>query len=148
VVAESRGVRPARTVAEAMVRRPVVHPASLTVAEARHALDDPHRHMLLIVSGGRLLGTVTRDDVAGTTDDAAPALTCARLVGRLAQPHQPLEPLQDAMVRAGERRRAVVDEHGVLLGLLCLKASASGFCTDAGIAARRASVHLAPRPTR
>lgn len=103
---------------------------------------------MLIVSGGRLLGTLTRDDLLGRADDAAPALRCARLVGRLAQPYQPLEALQDAMVRAGERRRAVVDEHGMLLGLLCLKASASGFCTDAGIAARRASAQLNPRPTR
>ncbi len=136
------------TVADAMVRHPVVHPASLTVAEARLALDDPHRHLLLIVSGRRLLGTVARDDLLGADDDTAPALTSARLVGRLTLPHQPLAPLHDAMARAGERRRAVVDEHGLLLGLLCLKASASGFCTDAGIAARRASVQLAPRPTR
>ncbi|MCL8249773.1 MULTISPECIES: hypothetical protein [Aeromicrobium] len=136
------------TVADAMVRHPVVHPASLTVADARVALADPHRHLLLIVSGRRLLGTVARDDLPDAADDTAPALTRARLVGRLVLPHQALAPLHDAMARAGERRRAVVDEHGLLLGLLCLKSSASGFCTDAGIAARRASVQLDAHPAR
>ena len=134
------------TVADAMVRHPVVHPARLTVAEARLALDDPHRHLLLIVAGRRLLGTVARDDLLDAADDDAPALTRARVVGRLALSGQPLAPLKDAMARAGERRRAVVDEHGMLQGLLCLKASGSGFCTDAGIAARRASSHVEARP--
>jgi hypothetical protein len=40
------------------------------------------------------------------------------------------------MIAGGQRRRAVVDDEGRLLGLLCLKASGRGFCADADVAAR------------
>jgi hypothetical protein len=43
------------------------------------------------------------------------------------------------MVRSGRRRIAVVEPDGTLVGLLCLKQSGSGFCTDAGVAAMRRS---------
>jgi hypothetical protein len=41
------------------------------------------------------------------------------------------------MRQQGRRRLAVVDADGALLGLLCLKASGDGFCSDDGIASRR-----------
>jgi hypothetical protein len=40
------------------------------------------------------------------------------------------------MRRAGRRRLAVTSEDGRLLGLLCLKASGRGFCSDEDVAAR------------
>jgi len=43
------------------------------------------------------------------------------------------------MQAAGQRRAAVVDGDGLLLGLLCLKHHGGGFCTDAGVASRRAA---------
>jgi hypothetical protein len=42
----------------------------------------------------------------------------------------------NAMVAAGRRRVAVVTDGGRLVGLLCLKRSGRGFCSDAGIRAR------------
>ena len=36
----------------------------------------------------------------------------------------------------GQRRRAVVDDSGRLLGLLCLKQRLTGFCSDDDVAAR------------
>jgi hypothetical protein len=41
-------------------------------------------------------------------------------------------------VARGERRRAVIDADGRLLGLLCLKSRLTGFCSDSDVAARAA----------
>jgi hypothetical protein len=41
-------------------------------------------------------------------------------------------------------RLAVVDDDGVLTGLLCLKRKLTGFCTDADVAARAAERATAP----
>jgi CBS domain-containing protein len=121
-----------------MITAPVLHPATVTVAQARAALDDPHRHLLLIVSDGRLLGTLTREDLeAPTLRATGPALEVARLTGRTTGVTVRLATAYDELVATGDRRRAVVDADGVLLGLLCLKASGTGFCSDAGVAARR-----------
>ena len=125
-----------RTVAAEMVTRPLVHPASVTVSQARAALADPHRHLLLIVTQGRLLGTLNRVDLLAEDDAAAPALDLARLWGRTVPADALLAPVHADMLAAGERRRAVVHPGGDLLGLLCLKASGTGFCTDEGLAAR------------
>ena len=49
------------------------------------------------------------------------------------------EDARRAMQASGDRRLAVVEDDGRLLGLLCLKRSGDGFCTDAGVAERRAA---------
>ena len=41
-----------------------------------------------------------------------------------------------AMTTAGRRRAAVTSADGRLLGLLCLKASRAGFCSDQDVRAR------------
>lgn len=129
-----------RDVAHAMVRTPVLHDATASVAQARAALADPHRHMLLVVEAGRLVGTLTRDDLGAGAPDDDPALRHAQLERRTVRPDAPLDAVHAEMLAAGERRRAVVDEDGVLVGLLCLKTRGTGFCSDAGIAARAAEV--------
>jgi len=43
------------------------------------------------------------------------------------------------MSRTGRRRLAVVDDGGVLVGLLCLKRTGRGFCSDLDVASRAAS---------
>ena len=128
-----------RTVADAMVTRPHVHGPATTLADARDVLLDTHVHLLLLVEGGRLLGTVSREDLArgesqGRTEGAA--LAVARLGDRTVAPGEPLDAAYAVMRAAGQRRRAVVDADGHLVGLLCLKRSGAGFCTDAGVAAR------------
>lgn len=137
--ARSRPVR-ARTedatVAGAMITRPHLHPAGTTVHEARAALTDSHVHLLLLVEDGHLLGTVERGDLDEVADGGRTALDVARLEGRTLSPEQPLDQAYAELVAAARRRRAVVAPDGRLLGLLCLKRSGSGFCTDAGVAAR------------
>ncbi len=127
-----------RTVGDAMVTTPVTHPPETTLAEAVASLDNPHRHLLLIVDDGRLLGTVEREDLGGVAGADALALTVAR-DGRTARADDELGPVWAAMTAAGERRRAVVDDDGTLLGLLCLKRSGTGFCTDEGVRSRSAA---------
>ena len=61
------------------------------------------------------------------------------LEDRCVSPDLPLDPTREALVREGRPRLAVVAEDGRLLGLLCLKRSQSGFCTDDGVAQMRRS---------
>lgn len=125
-------------VLDAMLTRPRTHPPELTVHEARAVLADSHVRLLLLVDGRRLLGALDSDDLAPVPpgEGARPALAVAGLAGRTVRADAPLDGVRDAMQAAGRRRLAVLDDDGLLVGLLCLKASASGFCSDASVAAR------------
>lgn len=128
------------TVGDAMLHHPTVHPADLTVAEARAFFaSSPKRHLLLLVRDDVLVGAVSRHDVetAPQAEGSAPATTIASLEGRTTTPEVPVGPLRESMAGTGLRRIAVVDDEMHLLGLLCLKASLTGFCTDEGVAAMR-----------
>lgn len=133
--------RPAgRTVADAMVRHPKTLPSVASVDEALAAFDDDHVHLLLLVDGSRLVGTLTRGDlpsVAGAVVGHACAF--ATLAGRTVAPTAHVEQAMAEMAAAGVRRLAVVDDEDCLLGLLCLKRRGDGFCSDEDVAARRRS---------
>lgn len=127
------------TVGSAMLRRPTVHGPDLTVGEAQEIFaEHPKTHLLLLAEDDVLLSAVVRSDVEGRTDLAALAREIGTVEGRTVTPDQPLEPLRATMADTGPRRLAVVDAEGRLLGLLCLKRSRTGFCTDEGVAAMRA----------
>ncbi|GAA1095021.1 hypothetical protein [Tsukamurella spumae] len=129
---------PVRMVAEVMLRRPTLHSSDITVGAARAALAaSPKFHLLLLVRDGVLVGTLDAGDLAAPADEAAPATTLASLEGRTVGPAVPADPLRQDMRTTGIRRLAVVDEDLRLLGLLCLKASGTGFCTDDGVDDRR-----------
>lgn len=131
------GARPA-TVADAMLRHPTIHPATLTVGDARAAFaSSPKTHLLLVIADGRLITTLTRPDLDRADDPAATAAPLGALAGRTVRPDVALDSTWDAMIREGRRRLAVVDDAGRLLGLLCLKSSLRGFCTDDAVAAMR-----------
>lgn len=134
-----------------MLREPRVHPSTLTIGEAQAVFASSAKtHLLLLADDGLLVAAVTRDDAEGTTaNPAAPAASIGCLEGRTVSPDLPVEPLRETMAGSGMRRIAVVDEAGRLLGLLCLKKSLRGFCTDEGVAAMRAARETAdalPRP--
>ncbi|WP_037370585.1 CBS domain-containing protein [Amycolatopsis orientalis] len=124
--------RGASTVGEAMLRAPKVLDAAATVGEVRALFEDDHVHAALVVSGDTLLSVVERPDLEGLPDSLA-ACRAGRLTGRVAAPEADLHATWLGMSR---RRLAVVDERGRLLGLLCLKRSGRGFCSDADVAAR------------
>lgn len=129
------------TVADAMLRLPTVHPADLSVADARAAYDGSGKtHLLLLVDArGLLVSTVTRAELEADVDPALPAATVGTLLDRTVSPDAPLRRVRQELVRRGQRRLAVVDDSMRLLGLLCLKRSLTGFCTDDGVAAMRSA---------
>lgn len=123
-------------VRSAVVTCPRTWGRGTTVGQARTAFLDDHLHMLLLTEGDRLLGTVVREDLAG-----APAgdlvVHRAVLEGRTVEPGATVEAVRRSMLRRGQRRVAVVDDAGRLLGLLCLKRHGGGFCRDEDVRARR-----------
>ena len=121
-----------------MLRNPTVHRADLTVGEARAAFEaSAKQRLLLLVADGRLVSTVSRDDLAGAYDGARRAAEVGTLDGRTVTPDVPLEEVMTHMESRGLRRIAVVEADLQLVGLLCLKRSLTGFCTDEGVAEMR-----------
>ena len=125
------------TVRQAMVTMPKVTPSGLTVGEARAQFADDHVHMLLLVDGDQLRGTLLRSDLPSCARDRSVALDYAVVSGRTVDADSGCEPLRQQMVDGRLRRLAVTDEHGRLIGLLCLKRSGTGFCSDADVTARK-----------
>ena len=133
------------TAAEAMLTIPVRHALSATVGEIRDFFGDDHVHAALIVSpAGRLEAVVERDDIGGCQALDAAAAPLGRLAGRTVPTGASLADVRRAMIATGRRRAAVTSTDGRLLGLLCLKASRAGFCSDQDVRARALG---AARPT-
>ena len=126
-----------RTAAEEMLTTPARHPLSATVGEIRDFFHDDHVHAALIVSpAGYLEAVVERDDLFdGQALDGA-AAPLGRLAGRTVPPGASLAEVHRAMIATGRRRAAVTSADGQLLGLLCLKASQTGFCSEQDVRAR------------
>jgi CBS domain-containing protein len=126
-----------RTAAEVMLRTPTRHPLSATVGEIRDFFRDDHVHAALIVSpAGYLAAVVERDDIAGCQALDAAAAPLGRLAGRTVPTGASVAEVRRAMTATGRRRVAVTSADGRLLGLLCLKASRAGFCSDQDVRAR------------
>jgi hypothetical protein len=126
-----------RTAAEAMLTTPARHRLSATVREMRDFFRDDHVHAALIVSpAGHLEAVVERDDIGGCQAADAAAAPLGRLAGRTVPAGASLAEVHRAMTATGRRRAAVISDDGWLLGLLCLKASRAGFCSDQDVRAR------------
>jgi CBS domain-containing protein len=123
------------TAAEAMIHAPKISTGTTTVADVREIFRDDHVHCVLIVEHGRLLAVVERSDVQDA-HPAALALLTGKLQGRVIGPEDDLATARHLMTSAQRRRLAVVDDHGVLLGLLCLKRTGLGFCSDDDVRGR------------
>ena len=120
-----------------MLTTPTRHPLSATVREMRDFFRDDHVHAALIVSpAGYLEAIVERDDIAGCQALDAAAAPLGRLAGRTVPAGASLTEVLRAMTATGRRRAAVTGADGRLLGLLCLKASQTGFCSDQDVRAR------------
>jgi CBS domain-containing protein len=126
-----------KDVYDVVVRLPKTLSPDTTVDQARAAFHDDHVHMLLITNDqGLLLGTLVRDDLAEPHKGAAPALEHAVLQDRTISPDTSASDALRLMQARAERRRAVIDPDGHLLGLLCLKRRRDGFCSDADVLSR------------
>lgn len=127
-----------RTVLDAAVRRPKVSTAAATVAEVRGLFRDDHVHAALVVADDRrLLSVIERRDLDPALNETGQARHVGMLEGRVIHPHADLEHTWQAMRSQGRRRLALVDDEGVLLGLLCLKRTGLGFCADDDVCARQ-----------
>jgi CBS domain-containing protein len=136
MTADHRPVEP--TVADAMLTIATRNAPATTVAEIRTFFEDDHVHAAVIVADGVLLAVIERDDIATAADEHAPALTFGALSGRVVAPDESLEQARLHMVGIGRRRLAVVDAQGAYLGLLCLKRTGTGFCSEEDVRARAA----------
>ena len=120
-----------------MLTAPVRHPLSATVGDLRAFFRDDHVHAALIVSpAGYLHAVVERDDLAGSQAPDTAAAPLGRLAGRTVPAGASLADVHRAMTTTGRRRTAVTSADGQLLGLLCLKASRTGFCSSEDVQAR------------
>jgi len=125
-------------VADVMVRRPKLCPVDVSVGQVRALFQDEHVHAVLVVDAGRLVSVLERADVDGLSNSDEPAAPLGRLADRTVPPTAPLEATHQHMLNTGRRRLAVVDEDRRLLGLLCLKSTSAGFCSEQGVRARAA----------
>ena len=127
-----------RLVADAMVVNPKVCPRTVTIGEVRELFSNDHVRAVLVADGRKLLSVVEREDLDGVLPPCAPAFSIGRLLGRVSAADASLPAVHHRMSAEGRRRLAVVDELGNLAGLLCLKRSGLGFCSDSDIRAREA----------
>lgn len=119
-----------------MLQHPKVSGPRTTVGEVRALLARAKVHNALVVDDqGRLLAVVEPADLEGRDDDAA-AVGAGALDARTVHPDDELDDRWSQLREQGRRRLAVVDDAGVLVGLLCLKRHGAGFCTDADVRAR------------
>ena len=125
-------------VADAMITRVKLSAPDVSVRELRAWFDDEHVHSAVIVDGsGVLLAVVDRADLALRPGDA-PAAAFGCLRPRTVGPGDDVDAARQALLDSGRRRLAVVDAHGRLLGLLCLKRTRRGFCSNRDVTARSA----------
>jgi hypothetical protein len=131
------GAQTSGVVRGVMLTEPKTLPACASVDDARAVLAGDHVHMVLLTQGATLLGTLTGADLVDVPADE-PALAWSVLSGRTVPPDASAGVVLGLLVRASSRRLAVVDADRTLLGLLCLKRSGTGFCSDTDVAARAA----------
>jgi hypothetical protein len=93
--------------------------------------------MALLVDGRRLVTAIEQTDLERTVEDNRAASGIGSLHERTVRPDAPLPQVAESMRMLKRRRLAVTNERGELLGLLCLKASGLGFCSDADVESRK-----------
>jgi CBS domain-containing protein len=136
-----------KTVGDLMVKDPKTLPPGASVGEVRSLFRNEHVHMVLLSTSGDLAGTLLREDLGDAPDDE-PALPLSHLQGRTISPQAMADDAQRTLIAQEARRLAVVDDHGRLVGLLCLKRRRNGFCSDLDVKARDDAVPRAGASSR
>jgi CBS domain-containing protein len=113
-----------------MITCPTVHGPDTTVGELRAFFRDKHVHMALLVDDRRLVATVERTDLEPNMRDEILAGLAVGWSAKSIEPDASLEEARERMTSTRRRRLAVTGLNDVLLGLLCLRANGTGFCSD------------------
>jgi predicted transcriptional regulator len=131
----SAGAVTRASVAQAMVTNPKVFGPGLSRGDLDRLFSDDHVHAAVVVDDGRLVTVIESSDLEQSLPSADPC-SLGTLAGRVVAPGAPLAAVHARMLWEQRRRLAVIDESGRLLGLLCLKKSGRGFCSDADVRSR------------
>ena len=124
------------TVADAMLHAPKLSEPGSTVGDLRRLFLDDHVHAALIVADGALVCVVYQADLDPVLPESEPAARVGDLGNRVVRGDEPLDVVRLQMISNGQRRLAVVNDAGHLMGLLCLKRNHSGFCSDDDVRCR------------
>jgi CBS domain-containing protein len=119
-----------------MISSPKLCDEAATVAAVRRLFLDSHVHAAVVTRGRRLITVIERCDIASDLADTASIAGLGRLDGRVVAAAEPLDPVRRRMRRNNQRRLAVIDPDGQLIGLLCLKRTLKGFCSDHDVQGR------------
>src|SRR5258708_37301846 len=113
-----------------MLKTPKALPASSSVKAVQELFANPKVRMALLVEeGGAFRGALTRGDLQDTASPDEPAVRYAQ-AGAPISPHASADEVFEPMTPSQTRRRVVLADDGeTLIGLLCLNARATGFCS-------------------
>jgi CBS domain-containing protein len=118
----------ALTVADVVHRKFSALPADATIGAVREWFAaSTSRRMAFLADGERYLGSLTRDDVDGDRDLAAPAADVAH-AGPTVLPEAPAREGERLALGTAARRVPVVDAGGRLLGVVSVTEDLQAFC--------------------
>jgi predicted transcriptional regulator len=123
-------------VADAMISNPKMCDEAATVEDVQWLFFDSHVHAALITRGRLLIAMIERSDLGPNLPNTASVAGLGRLRGRVVAADEPLAPIHRRMLRTNRRRLAVISSSGELIGLLCLKRTLNGYCSDHDVLAR------------
>ena len=126
-----------RSVQDAMLTDVKLCDVTATLGEVRDLFDDQHVHSAVVVDAGLLLTVIDRADLVGLDDDHALAVHAGTLGARVIAPDADLDDARAILLTSQRRRLAVVATDGTFQGLLCLKRTLEGFCSEQDAHARR-----------
>lgn len=133
-----------KQVRDIMINCPKWIDSTITIGHAEKLFTDEHVHMLLLVENQQLVGTLLRTDLHDTPlPRELPAKPFSVLNGRWVRADHDAADLLTWMSSQRIRRLAVVDETLTLKGLVCLKRTGTGFCSDADVQARASTPKVA-----
>lgn len=138
----------ARVVADVMITTPKACDPAATAGEVRALFLDEHLHAVLVVDRGTLIAVIEPSDLPWPGADEDVAAPLGTLRERVVQASTPLPVAERLMRTAGRRRLAVIDADCRLQGLLCLKRTGTGFCSDQDVQSRGRVELLPPRSDR
>ncbi|MCS4253046.1 putative transcriptional regulator [Rhodococcus erythropolis] len=132
-----------KQVRDIMINCPKWVDSTITIGHAEKLFTDEHVHMLLLVEDRQLVGTLVRTDLHhDPLPRELPAKPFSAMKGRWVHPDHDATDLLTWMSSQRIRRLAVVDETLNLKGLVCLKRTGTGFCSDANVEARASSTQI------